>query len=117
MIILFVVAVFVEDNACMAAVRACPLGSVAVVFALAGIGHLINAMSIREHKVCAGILAFALVCILMVAGIVFDKVFEKSAEMLVPYNNIWILLAGLAVTGIGAGVFYKTVLKADLKLA
>lgn len=116
MIILFVVAAFIESNVCMAAVRACPLGVVAVMLALAGIGHFINAMSISGHMVCAWILAVALAVVPVVTCVVLVTVFEISAEMLVPYNNIWILMAGLAATVIGAIVYFKTVTKVDLKL-
>ncbi len=119
LVILFVAAVLVENNVCMEIVRACPLGIIAVLLLIVGSGHFINAISLSGHKVCAGILAFASVCVPTILVIYMSAVFhaEISAEMLMPYNNIWILLVGLAVDLIGAVVNFKTVLKADLKLA
>lgn len=116
LIILFVVAALVENNECMKAVRACPLGIIAFLITLAGIGHLVNAISLSGHKICAGILAFSLAFIPMIVLAIFGTTFEMGAEMLIPYNSIWVLLVGLAVAVIGAIVYFKTVTRADLKL-
>lgn len=116
-IILFVVATLVENNECMKAVRFCPLGIIAIVLALTGIGHFINAMSFSGHKLCAGILAFILLGSPMVVLVIFSTALEVNAEMFIPYNNIGVLLVGLAVAVIGAVAYFKTVTKVDLKLA
>ncbi len=113
LIILFVVAALVENNACMKVVRVWPLGSIAIVLSLAGLGNIVNALSIRGHKVCAGILAFILTVVFIVSG----TAIEMSEEMFIPCNNIGVLLIGLAVTVIGDVVYFKTVTKVDLKLA
>ena len=117
LIILFVVAALVENNACMKVVRVWPLGSIAIVLSLAGIGNIVNALSISGHKICAGILAFILLGSPMVVLVIFSTALEVNAEMLIPYNHIWVLLIGLAVTVIGDVVYFKTVTKVDLKLA
>ena len=117
-IILNVVAALAKNNGCMKLLKAVPLGSIAIVLVLVGIAYFINAISISGHKVCAGILLFTLVCVFFIIIFYLSKMYEikLSAEMLIPYNNIWILLSGVVMDLLGAVVFYKTVTKVDLKL-
>jgi len=114
--ILFVIAILAENNESMETVRACPLGIIAFFLLLLGSGYLVNAISLSGHKVCAGILAYALAVAFVILVVCIDVAFpgQISAELL---NNAWFLLAGLAVDLIGAVVYLKTVMKADLKLA
>lgn len=116
LIILLVVATLVENNESMEIVRTCPLGIIAVFLLLLGSGYLVNAISLSGHKVCAGILEYTLACVFVILVVCIDVAFpgQISAEML---NNIWILLTGLVVDFIGTVVYFKTVMKADLKLA
>ncbi len=114
--ILFVIAILAENNESMETVRACPLGIIAFFLLLLGIGYLVNAISLSGHKVCAGILAYALAVAFVILVICIDVAFpgQISAEML---NNVWFLLGGLVADLLGAVVYLKTVMKADLKLA
>lgn len=116
MFILFVIAILAENNESMETVRACPLGIIAFFLLLLGSGYLVNAISLSGHKVCAGILTYVLSFTLVIFVVCVEVAFqvEISAKML---NNVWFLLAGLAVDLIGAAVYLKTVMKADLKLA
>lgn len=116
LLILFVIAILAENNESMETVRACPLGIIAFFLLLLGSGYLVNAISLSGHKVCAGILACALVVAFVILVVCIDVAFpgQISAEML---NNVWFLLGGLVADLLGAVVYLKTVMKADLKLA
>lgn len=116
LLILFLMTVFVENNESMETARACPLGIIAFFLFLLGSGYLVNAISLSGHKVCAGILAYALAVVFVILVVCVEVAFqvEVSARML---NNVWFLLAGLVMDLIGAVVYLKTVMKADLKLA
>ncbi len=116
LLILFLMTVFVENNESMETARACPLGIIAFFLFLLGSGYLVNAISLSGHKICAGILTYVLSFTLVIFVVCVEVVFqvENSARML---NNVWFLLAGLAVDLIGAAVYLKTVTRVDLKLA
>lgn len=119
MVILFVVAVLAEKSKCMQAIRFCPLGTIALLLFILGIGILINTISLSGHKVCAGIImfvfVFAAIMLAIAVGVKYD--FEINIAVFMLYNNWWLLLIGLVVDLLGAAVYYKTVTKVDLKLA
>ncbi len=119
LILLYVVVALAEKSEFVKVVRMLPLVIIAIVLCYAGMIHFIHALSLSGHKVCAGILAFATVLVPVILLLYVEVVFqvEMSVELISPFNNIWVLLAGLAVDLIGAVVYLKTVMKADLKLA
>lgn len=100
-------------------IKMCPLGILAVIFILQGMGILCATLSMSEHNVWAVILflgtivAFVLGCVLL--GYVHD--FVWSAEMVKPYNNLLFLAVGVVLEVIGSVAYYKTMQKVDLRLA
>ncbi len=116
---LFVVAVLLESSKSMQAVRICPLGTVALLVLILGIGNLFNAIDINGHKLFGVIAGFVLgtSAIVFVLVIAIKCDFNINVEVFRTYNSWWLLLLGLVVDLVGAYFYYKAVTKVDLKLA
>lgn len=100
-------------------IKNCPMGILAVMFILQGVGILCAALAMSEHSVWAVILFLGLVLGCVLAGVLlgFKHDFVWSAGMLKPYNSLWFLAVGVVLEVIGSFAYYKTVQKVDLKLA
>ena len=103
----------------MQIVRNCPLGIVALLVLILGVGNVINAFSIKGYKLFAIIAAFVLSaasCVFVIV-LTIKSDFGRSIEVFRAYNSWWLLLLGLVVDLVGFYFYYKTVTKVDLKLA
>ena len=119
MVIFFALTLLAKDSVANEVVWSCPLGFIAIYLAIMGIGLWLDSLSLSGHYVLAivfGVL-WVLVAVVLMCGVSTYIAVEENAELLVPFNSIWILLAGLAVDLIGTLLYYKAVVKADLKLA
>lgn len=119
MVIFFALTLLAKDSVASEVVWSCPLGFIAIFLAIMGIGLWLDSLSLSGHYVLAivfGVL-WALVAVVLMCGVSTYIAVEENAELLVPFNSIWILLAGLAVDLIGTFLYYKAVVRADLKLA
>ena len=112
-------AYFVEENAFMQMISACPLGVIFLILLIVGVGLLLVSLNLKGHVVLTAILGVTLYAVLiLLVGIVGTRfAIEMNKELLMPYNNWGLLAAGLAIDLLGAFVYYKTVTKVDLKLA
>ena len=118
MVILLALSLLAKNSFVKDVVWSCPLGFIALYLAIMGIGLWLDSLSLSGHYVLAvvfGVL-WALIGVSLIGGVSAYLTNEKNVELLVPCNSIWILLAGLAVDLIGTFLYYKTVVKADLKL-
>ena len=118
MVIFFALSLLAKNSFVKEVVWSCPLGFIALYLAIMGIGLWLDSLSLSGHYVLAvvfGVL-WALIGVSLIGGVSAYLTNEKNVELLVPCNSIWILLAGLAVDLIGTFLYYKTVVKADLKL-
>lgn len=119
MVILFGLAILAGNNASTQVIRLCPLGTIALLLLIMGVGLLLVSLSLRGHKVCVGIMVFVLtfVAIGLLAEISTKFAIGTNMDLLTSCNSLWLLLVGLAVDLVGAFLYYKTVTKVDLKLA
>lgn len=100
-------------------IKNCPLGILAVMFLLQGMGILCATLAMRGHNAWAAMLFIGTIVAFAVAGVMLGLKhdFVWSADMLKPYNSVWFLVMGLVIEIIGAFFYLKTVQKVDLKLA
>lgn len=119
MVIFFALTLLAKDSVASEVVWSCPLGFIAIFLAIMGIGLWLDSLSLSGHYVLAIVFGslWALVAVVLMCGVSTYIAVEENAELLVPFNSIWVLLAGLAVDLIGTFLYYKAVVKADLKLA
>lgn len=119
MVLLFSLSLLAKNSFVTEVVWSCPLGIIALCLAIIGIGLWIDSLSLSGHYVLTGVFGFlwALIGVGLVGGVSAHLTNENNAELLVSCNSIWLLLAGLAVDLIGTLLYYKAVVKADLKLA
>lgn len=119
LVVLFVLAALIENSKSMQIVRNCPLGIVALLVLILGVGNIINAFSIKGYTLFAIIAAFVLSvasCVFLIV-ITIKSEFGINIEVFRTYNNWWLLLLGLIVDLVGVYYYYKVVTKVDLKLA
>lgn len=119
MVIFFALTLLAKDSVANEVVWSCPLGFIAIYLAIMGIGLWLDSLSLSGHYVLAivfGVL-WALVAVVLMCGVSTYIAVEENEELLVIFNSIWLLMAGLAVDLIGTLLYYKAVVKADLKLA
>lgn len=119
MVIFFALTLLAKDSVANEVVWSCPLGFIAIYLAIMGIGLWLDSLSLSGHYILAGVFGFlwALIGVGLIGGVSAHLTTEKNVELLVACNSIWLLVAGLAVDLIGTFLYYKTVVKADLKLA
>ncbi len=119
MVLLFALSLLAKNSFVNEVIWSCPLGIIALCLAIIGIGLWLDSLSLSGHYVLAGVFGFlwALIGVSLIGGVSAHLTNEKNVELLVSCNSIWLLLAGLAVDLIGTLLYYKTVIKADLKLA
>ncbi len=119
LVVLFGLAAWIESSKSMQIVRNCPLGIVALLVLILGVGNIINAFSIKGYKLFAIIAAFVLSaasCVFVIV-LTIKSDFGRSIEVFRAYNSWWLLLLGLVVDLVGVYFYYKVVTKVDLKLA
>ena len=119
LVVLFVLAVWLESSKSMQAVRICPLGTATLLIFTLGMGNLLNAISINGYKLFATTAAIVLPISVSVGALVLAIKcdFNMNVEVFRTYNSWWLLLLGVAVDLVGAYLYYKVVTKVDLKLA
>lgn len=119
LVLFFALSLLAKNSFVTEVVWSCPLGIIALCLAIIGIGLWIDSLSLSGHYVMAGVFGFlwALIGVGLIGGVSAHLTTEKNVELLVACNSIWLLVAGLAVDLIGTLLYYKTVIKADLKLA
>ena len=119
MVLFFALTLLAKDSVANEVVWSCPLGFIAIFLAIMGIGLWLDSLSLSGHYVLAIVFGslWALIAVVLMCGVSTYIAVEENAELLVPFNSIWLLLAGLAVDLIGTFLYYKAVVKADLKLA
>lgn len=119
MVIFFALTLLAKNSVANEVVWSCPLGFIAIFLAIMGIGLWLDSLSLSGHYVLAivfGVL-WALVAVVLMCGVSTYIAVEENEELLVIFNSIWLLMAGLAVDLIGTFLYYKSVVRADLKLA
>ncbi len=119
MMIFFALTLLAKNSVTSEVVWSCPLGFIAIYLAIMGIGLWLDSLSLSGHYVLAIVFGtlWALVAVVLMCGVSTYIAVEENAELLVIFNSIWLLLAGLAVDLIGTFLYYKSVVRADLKLA
>ncbi len=119
MVIFFALTLLAKDSVANEVVWSCPLGFIAIYLAIMGIGLWLDSLSLSGHYVLAIVFGslWALVAVVLMCGVSTYIAVEENMELLATFNSIWLLLAGLAVDLIGTLLYYKAVVKADLKLA
>ncbi len=119
MVLLFALSLLAKNSFVTEVVCSCPLGIIALCLAIIGIGLWIDSLSLSGHYVLAIVFGslWALVAVVLLGGVSTYIAVDENVELLVIFNSIWLLLAGLAVDLIGTFLYYKAVVKADLKLA
>lgn len=119
MMIFFALTLLAKNSVTSEVVWSCPLGFIAIYLAIMGIGLWLDSLSLSGHYVLAIVFGtlWALVAVVLLGGVSTYIAVDENVELLVIFNSIWLLLAGLAVDLIGTLLYYKAVVKADLKLA
>lgn len=119
MVIFFALTLLAKNSVTSEVVWSCPLGFIAIYLAIMGIGLWLDSLSLSGHYVLAIVFGtlWALVAVVLLGGVSTYIAVDENVELLVIFNSIWLLLAGLAVDLIGTLLYYKVVVKADLKLA
>jgi len=119
MVIFFALTLLAKDSVANEVVWSCPLGFIAIYLAIMGIGLWLDSLSLSGHYVLAIVFGtlWALVAVVLLGGVSTYIAVDENVELLATFNSIWLLLAGLAVDLIGTLLYYKAVVKADLKLA
>lgn len=119
MVIFFALTLLAKNSVTSEVVWSCPLGFIAIYLAIMGIGLWLDSLSLSGHYVLAIVFGalWALVAVVLLGGVSTYIAVDENVELLVIFNSIWLLLAGLAVDLIGTLLYYKAVVKADLKLA
>ena len=119
MVIFFALTLLAKDSVANEVVWSCPLGFIAIYLAIMGIGLWLDSLSLSGHYVLAIVFGslWALVAVVLLGGVSTYIAVDENMELLATFNSIWLLLAGLAVDLIGTLLYYKAVVKADLKLA
>lgn len=108
---------FSQSNISLA-IKKYPLVIITVLFILQGWGILCATLAISEHSAWAAILFIGIIVACVAAGVLLGikNDFVWNAELLEPYNNLWLPAIGLAIEIIGACFYLKTAQKVDLKL-
>lgn len=119
MVIFFALTLLAKDSVASEVVWSCPLGFIAIYLAIMGIGLWLDSLSLSGHYVLAIVFGslWALVAVVLLGGVSTYIAVDENVELLATFNSIWLLLAGLAVDLIGTLLYYKAVVKVDLKLA
>lgn len=119
MVIFFALTLLAKNSVASEVVWSCPLGFIAIYLAIMGIGLWLDSLSLSGHYVLAIVFGslWALVAVVLLGGVSTYIAVDENVELLATFNSIWLLLAGLAVDLIGTLLYYKAVVKADLKLA
>lgn len=119
MVIFFALTLLAKNSVTSEVVWSCPLGFIAIYLTIMGIGLWLDSLSLSGHYVLAIVFGtlWALVAVVLLGGVSTYIAVDENVELLVIFNSIWLLLAGLAVDLIGTLLYYKVVVKADLKLA
>lgn len=117
-VILFVMAMLTDSNWSLA-MKICPIGLIAVMFILQGVGIIYATLSMSGHNTWAVILILGTIAALVLGGVMLGLKhdFVWSAKMVKPYNNLLFLAPGVVIEIIGLTAYYKTMQKVDLKLA
>lgn len=116
---ILVLIAIVSDSKGAMLVRTCPMGIIAVMLMLQGVGIACATLSMKERHIWAAVLLLGFIAIFIAVFVLFgwQHDFKLKIEMLEPYNNLLVLLPGVIFDLIGSVVYYKTVQKVDLKLA
>ena len=119
MVIFFTLSLLAKNSVANEVVWSCPLGFIAIFLAIMGIGLWLDSLSLSGRYVLAIVFGslWALIAVILMCGVSTYIAVEENVELLVRFNSIWLLLAGLVVDLVGIFLYYKSVVKADLKLA